>query len=1350
MGNSYQPPVGPDLHFTITYNQFEASQPATFSFFNFGPSWNCAWLSYITKPTSTGGLTTVNTRGGGQEEYGDAYNSYYVSTGTTYPGYVGYYGAELQSQATLWVTTSGTYERRLPDGSKEVFGEVDPAGLVFLTSIIDPQGNHVDLAYDSSYRLTTITDPAGLTTTFTYGLSADPLKVTQITDPYGRSATFAYSSSAPYQLTSITDVVGITSNFTYGTGSAITQMTTPYGTTTFTAVTSTSSYPTRSLNVTEPDGSQVYAENRLDGLDYPYNTSGGGVNPPYTTEPVPSSPNFTIGLMSEYLMYRNTFYWDKKAMLVTSNNPTSDYTKAYIYHFLHSYSGQQSCVLESEKPAAENRIWYNENNSPIYTWYTYEIATGDTDKPVAVARVMSNGTTQLYLYQYGNTNNPGLVTQVTDPLGRQTNTTYATNGIDITQVTQKNGSAHDVLYAATYNSAHCPLTITDASGQTTTYTYNSQNQILTVTPPIRAGKSAETTTYGYTGNYLTSITGPLSGAVTSMTYDTVGGHTLNRVKTRSDAESHTLTYTYDNLDRITQIAYPDSTTEIFSYLNPTTSQVDLDLHASTDRLGRTTTRTYDSTRHLLSVTDPLSRTNSYGWCSCGSLISMTDPKGNITTLNYDLESRLTSKVYQDATQTSYTYDSAVNRLATSTDARGNVATYSYNLDNMVSGISYALAGGTAATPNVSYIYDPNYNRITTINGVSYGYGTVGSPGGNQVTTVTNTLSGASPAVTYGYDEWGRVVSTTVAGDAARTKVFDSLGRVTNEVNDLCPTGTSFAYAYFDPTHPTNRLGSVTYPSPSTQSTVYNYFGNTGDERLQEIKNLNGSSVLSQHDYTYDAIGKILTWQQQTDSNTPLLWTEGYDAADQLTSATQTNTAITSPPTVQDTYGYDSAGNMTSAGLSGVSRASTFNNVNWLTGSTVSGNQNVHFTGLLNTSATVTVNGTAATVSGTNFNGATALTPGTTNTVAVVAQDVHGNIRTNHYQTIVPAQPACSPTYDVAGNELTNGAGQTYTWDAKNELASITYTGGATTTFGYDAIGQRISIVEKNSGGTVTSTKQFVWDGSAPIEERDATGTTVTKRFFPQGEQIAGTSNYYTFDHLGSVREMTDSTGAIQARYDYDPYGRPAEIQGGNVSDFQYAGYYGHQTSGLNLTKYRAYDPIVSRWLSRDPLKDAERKQGPNLYGYVRENAINLFDPFGLGTWTFTITSGGAGHRPNVDAFYTMSADESKCCSSVEVRRSTRNFGFWMSDDTGNSYTDPKGNAHAEGDSPGGSKFLNNWVGDGSGTDLPSFPQTIHFKWDAVCTGGDLHGKTLSSQQRDYFVSGYNGAWESSDGSLSIP
>jgi RHS repeat-associated protein len=479
-----------------------------------------------------------------------------------------------------------------------------------------------------------------------------------------------------------------------------------------------------------------------------------------------------------------------------------------------------------------------------------------------------------------------------------------------------------------------------------------------------------------------------------------------------------------------------------------------------------------------------------------------------------------------------------------------------------------------------------------------------------------------------------VVGRNIDGSNSQTVIFDSLGRITNVLNLLAPTSPGFAYSYYDLAHPTNRVGSLSYPNG--QSTVYNYFGNTGDERLQEIKNLKTTTgpVLSQDDYTYSADGKIATWQEQTDSNPPVQWTEGYDAADQLTSAVLTNPSIFTPAVRSDSYGYDAAGNLTTFNVSGVLRNPTYNALNQLIGSTPSGTRTVGFTGSLNDSATVTVNGTPATTNSSHdFAGTASLTTASTNTVAtvaVVATDTHGNVTTNNYQTVVPAELTYSPTFDSDGNELSNGAGENYIWDAKNELIIIDYTAGPNlgnhTEFAYDALGHRIAIVERTGTGTtvgtgtVISTKQLVWDEDQIAEERNGSSTPVTtKRFFGQGEQIGTNNYYYTRDHLGSAREMTDSSGNIQARYDYDPYGRVAETQGSLASDFQYAGYYEHATSGLNLTWFRAYDPNTARWLSSDPLPDAERSQGPNLYEYVSNSPIGLTDPLGL-------AGGGGGNR----------------------------------------------------------------------------------------------------------------------------
>ena len=118
---------------------------------------------------------------------------------------------------------------------------------------------------------------------------------------------------------------------------------------------------------------------------------------------------------------------------------------------------------------------------------------------------------------------------------------------------------------------------------------------------------------------------------------------------------------------------------------------------------------------------------------------------------------------------------------------------------------------------------------------------------------------------------------------------------------------------------------------------------------------------------------------------------------------------------------------------------------------------------------------------------------------------------------------------------------------------------------------------------------------------------MTRRFYPQGEQISGTSYYYTRDHLGSIRELTDSTGAIRARYDYDPYGYRTKLSGDLDAEFGYTGHYFHQPSGLSLALYRAYDASTGRWVSRDPIGEIG---GINLYLYALDDAVNLLDTNG--------------------------------------------------------------------------------------------------------------------------------------------
>ena len=127
------------------------------------------------------------------------------------------------------------------------------------------------------------------------------------------------------------------------------------------------------------------------------------------------------------------------------------------------------------------------------------------------------------------------------------------------------------------------------------------------------------------------------------------------------------------------------------------------------------------------------------------------------------------------------------------------------------------------------------------------------------------------------------------------------------------------------------------------------------------------------------------------------------------------------------------------------------------------------------------------------------------------------------------------------------------------------------------------------------------------EFRNANGA-VQFQLYPQGQYQSGAAYFYTRDHLGSIREMTNTSGTVLARYDYDPWGRSTTVIGTNKPDFNFTGLYQHAKSGLDMAAYRFYDPDLGRWLNRDPIGEAG---GLNLYGYVENDPINLWDPLGL-------------------------------------------------------------------------------------------------------------------------------------------
>jgi YD repeat-containing protein len=196
-------------------------------------------------------------------------------------------------------------------------------------------------------------------------------------------------------------------------------------------------------------------------------------------------------------------------------------------------------------------------------------------------------------------------------------------------------------------------------------------------------------------------------------------------------------------------------------------------------------------------------------------------------------------------------------------------------------------------------------------------------GAGQLASVDAPL--ANDTITFTYDQLGRVTNRSVNGTAnSETWTFDSLGRVSTDVNKL---GT-FTNTYIGVT---DRLSKLAYPGGASAN--YLYFPNSGDKRLQQIKNLNSSknnNLVSQQDYTYDAEGEVKTWTKNyAGLAAPQRFDLGYDNADQLTTAPLKN-ASTNALIKQFTYGYDPASNRTSETVASTTTTSTPNSVNEIT------------------------------------------------------------------------------------------------------------------------------------------------------------------------------------------------------------------------------------------------------------------------------------------------------------------------------------------------------------------------------------------------------------------------------------
>ena len=271
------------------------------------------------------------------------------------------------------------------------------------------------------------------------------------------------------------------------------------------------------------------------------------------------------------------------------------------------------------------------------------------------------------------------------------------------------------------------------------------------------------------------------------------------------------------------------------------------------------------------------------------------------------------------------------------------------------------------------------------------------------------------------------------------------------------------------------------------------------------------------------------------------------------------------------------------------------------------------------------------------------------------------VTTNLTSLLLPKTPELFK-YDADGN-LTNNGLWSFKWDAENRLTEMESVAAVPSPqrrklkFGYDWQGRRVSKIVSNWNVSnlqfeLSSARKWLWDGTRPLAELEATNSLC--HWFTWGADESGTldgaggvgglvavskyaadaGTWFTpSDGRGNVAGLVNNSGAVDGLMEYSPFGEVLRASGrtADALPVRFSTKYEDAESGFVYYGRRYYDPVTGRWLSRDPIGEAG---GINLYGFVGNDPVNGFDPFGWFTfyqifaWKRQVASGI--HSPDLD------------------------------------------------------------------------------------------------------------------------
>jgi RHS repeat-associated protein len=714
---------------------------------------------------------------------------------------------------------------------------------------------------------------------------------------------------------------------------------------------------------------------------------------------------------------------------------------------------------------------------------------------------------------------------------------------------------------------------------------------------------------------------------------------------------------YDTLDRTIRLETPDSqaaggyaqttTTYGFGQVNnsgnlyATTKVVDPIGNAAWEANRKGTKLSYkDVDDRIMAVVEynhgaPI--TTTYDYDPLGQITLVKDDRGNRTTVEYDLVGKRTAIVNPDTGRTEYGYDANGNLTSklTANYQKGKEIRYDY-IFNRLMRINYP------DSPSVTYQYGPMnaaYNRAGRITMVTDESGTEERYYGNLGETIREVkqVNAHTPAAS-------RKIYTT-------DYVFDSFGRM---LQMTYPDGENLYYSY-------DNGGLLNAAWGEKRGNRYNYINSlTYDEFGQRKFIAYGNNVKSS--YSYDDKTRRLESLITTtpDTRTVQNMSYGYDLVGNVLKIQNsinvpTNTALPAGPVMQE-FSYDDLYQLTNAQGEyqfGSGKGNRYTNE--FTYDTIG-----NFT--------------------RKYQQHKIIQP---------SQAEHLPKETNYllnYKYTGPHPHAVTDagdklySYDNNGNmtgwdDKTSGKRRTILWNEENRVKEI-QDNGKSTYFLYDDAGER--VLKRGQHGETFYINRFysirngelgtksIYAGNTRVVSKlvktpnttTANTQTATNSTTPgingldngQGKKLGiirrlnGSSTtailppeekdqfFYHGDHLGSSNMITDSKGAIYQHLEYFPYGETwieeGGSYGGNTPGYKFTGKELDPETGLYYFGARYYEPVISRWISADPILDRYLPETTSLphdlpgfggiynpinmsfYDYGAQNPVKFVDPDG--------------------------------------------------------------------------------------------------------------------------------------------